>query len=323
MPAGDPCFPKEVSSKKKGKAACRSFKGTYDIAGSLGAFFIEEEAEFLTNPIKNCIWEEEYDFSDIDDDIYLDLYMQKNFRRKSKPKAQGGVAKKVWPSVEINNKKENVEQRLAAKQLKRRGHPELEKKSQQTPTEIVDCPAVGKDKKKKKWCKFRTSLDYQGVDYDSLLSASVDWAAVGNEHKKKKNRWGKHNPRNPPVAQRDCAAVSRNALTRQSDVIQSAPFLNDFLQLQDRDLTPEDYDLLLKLDELVAKKTIGADKLNSFEEFLAGQETIPEQCSICMDNFQIGERMKRLPCTHFFHADCIEHWLKTVSLNCPLDGLPV
>ncbi len=30
-----------------------------------------------------------------------------------------------------------------------------------------------------------------------------------------------------------------------------------------------------------------------------------EQCRLCLRSYQIGERVRRLPCRHKFHIDCI------------------
>jgi hypothetical protein len=38
------------------------------------------------------------------------------------------------------------------------------------------------------------------------------------------------------------------------------------------------------------------------------------QCTICFDDFNVGVR---LPCSHMFHANCIEDWL-TIGCSCPL-----
>lgn len=40
-------------------------------------------------------------------------------------------------------------------------------------------------------------------------------------------------------------------------------------------------------------------------------------CSICCQNFDIGNNMVRMPdCGHIYHADCINRWLK-IKVNCP------
>lgn len=37
------------------------------------------------------------------------------------------------------------------------------------------------------------------------------------------------------------------------------------------------------------------------------------QCTVCMDDFQVGDSARQLPCEHFFHQDCIIPWLNLVS----------
>ncbi|KAG4106686.1 hypothetical protein H8356DRAFT_449044 [Neocallimastix lanati (nom. inval.)] len=40
-------------------------------------------------------------------------------------------------------------------------------------------------------------------------------------------------------------------------------------------------------------------------------------CSICMENYKPGTRIKRLPCNHEFHPECITQWLETNN-SCPI-----
>lgn len=37
------------------------------------------------------------------------------------------------------------------------------------------------------------------------------------------------------------------------------------------------------------------------------------QCTVCMEDFQVGDSARQLPCEHFFHQDCILPWLNLVS----------
>lgn len=41
-------------------------------------------------------------------------------------------------------------------------------------------------------------------------------------------------------------------------------------------------------------------------------------CSICTDDFKVGEDVRILPCNHQFHALCVDPWLVNVSGTCPL-----
>ncbi|KXJ96936.1 hypothetical protein Micbo1qcDRAFT_229724 [Microdochium bolleyi] len=41
-------------------------------------------------------------------------------------------------------------------------------------------------------------------------------------------------------------------------------------------------------------------------------------CSICTEDFEVGEDVRVLPCDHNFHPGCIDPWLLKVSGTCPL-----
>ncbi|KAL5569545.1 hypothetical protein UlMin_026120 [Ulmus minor] len=41
------------------------------------------------------------------------------------------------------------------------------------------------------------------------------------------------------------------------------------------------------------------------------------QCSICLDEFEIGSEAKKMPCKHRFHSRCILPWLELHS-SCPI-----
>lgn len=42
------------------------------------------------------------------------------------------------------------------------------------------------------------------------------------------------------------------------------------------------------------------------------------QCTVCMDDFQVGDSARQLPCEHFFHQDCIVPWLNLASITSSL-----
>uniref|UniRef100_A0A0D9X951 RING-type E3 ubiquitin transferase n=1 Tax=Leersia perrieri TaxID=77586 RepID=A0A0D9X951_9ORYZ len=49
----------------------------------------------------------------------------------------------------------------------------------------------------------------------------------------------------------------------------------------------------------------------------AGEEGEGEECAVCRDGVAAGERVKRLPCSHRYHEECIVPWLD-VRNSCPL-----
>lgn len=42
-----------------------------------------------------------------------------------------------------------------------------------------------------------------------------------------------------------------------------------------------------------------------------------EKCTICLSEFEEEEDVRRLPCMHLFHVDCVDQWLST-NKRCPI-----
>lgn len=47
-------------------------------------------------------------------------------------------------------------------------------------------------------------------------------------------------------------------------------------------------------------------------------ESALDACTICLDDYEIGDKLRCLPCGHAFHANCIAKWLIERSATCPL-----
>jgi hypothetical protein len=48
-------------------------------------------------------------------------------------------------------------------------------------------------------------------------------------------------------------------------------------------------------------------------------ESLPDQtCSICIDQFQVGQFHRILKCKHCFHKKCIDTWFTKNHSECPL-----
>ncbi len=99
--------------------------------------------------------------------------------------------------------------------------------------------------------------------------------------------------------------------------------LDFLLDLQDREVTPEDYEFLLQLDESVPTKTVSDERVASLKTDTVLELHVDETCGVCMENYVVGETRKILPCGHVFHASCIETWLTHNSTKCPLDNIEV
>ena len=86
--------------------------------------------------------------------------------------------------------------------------------------------------------------------------------------------------------------------------------------LQSREITPEDYDLLLLLDEGVKPARASIDPSSYIKEQPAD---VTMTCSICIAEIERGETAALLSCGHGFHRACVEQWL-TRKAACPMCG---
>lgn len=100
-----------------------------------------------------------------------------------------------------------------------------------------------------------------------------------------------------------------------------------------RDVTPEDFDALLQLDNHNKKKTMDSSTLQKLdiilvEDYLKEQAsnnskpaTAAESCQVCLQVFsemkQKNVELRRLPCGHIFCKTCIDEWLTGSSAKCP------
>lgn len=81
----------------------------------------------------------------------------------------------------------------------------------------------------------------------------------------------------------------------------------------------------------VQRSATDADGTNSSSRFsMAGSEVTTASmmssdigdenlgCSICTEDFKVGEDVRVLPCNHQYHPSCVDPWLINVSGTCPL-----
>mmetsp|Transcript_25062 Transcript_25062/g.64724 ORF Transcript_25062/g.64724 Transcript_25062/m.64724 type:complete len:324 (+) Transcript_25062:46-1017(+) len=57
------------------------------------------------------------------------------------------------------------------------------------------------------------------------------------------------------------------------------------------------------------------ETINAIEEVDAS-EADEIECPVCLEHFQAGERLKRMPCKHAFHRECLAPWLERRA-TCP------
>jgi hypothetical protein len=80
-----------------------------------------------------------------------------------------------------------------------------------------------------------------------------------------------------------------------------------------RDLTTDDYDTLLVLDESNPKKTATEEQL---QKMVVVDAEPGSHCGVCLCSFD-GEA-KGLPCCRApFHEECLRKWLLDCKAKCP------
>eukprot|EP00929_Paragymnodinium_shiwhaense_P114540 TRINITY_DN82995_c0_g1_i1.p1 TRINITY_DN82995_c0_g1~~TRINITY_DN82995_c0_g1_i1.p1 ORF type:complete len:507 (+),score=50.60 TRINITY_DN82995_c0_g1_i1:88-1608(+) len=97
----------------------------------------------------------------------------------------------------------------------------------------------------------------------------------------------------------------------------------DIIDLMYRDLSPEDFDMLLKLDESVAPKNIAKKAMVDRLPSLDSDRCESQQCGVCLADYEPNTTVTVLPCGHAFHAQCIGKWLTQCRDTCPLCAAPI
>lgn len=161
------------------------------------------------------------------------------------------------------------------------------------------------------------SLQKRGLErfgFEIYQRRSEAHKATKNTHQ---TRGGFEKPQDPP-------SVLKYEL-RNDRIPKGQDYLSSLIDLQHRELTPEDYELLLLLDNSVAPKTVSSSVLEKIPSLTIEKLglSLSEVCSICMEQYESNVLVKKLACEHVFHSSCIDHWLLNSSQNCPLDGLAI
>lgn len=90
--------------------------------------------------------------------------------------------------------------------------------------------------------------------------------------------------------------------------------------LQGRELTPDDYDFLLSLDDTIEKKNILS--ATEAESLLVSTASGESECSVCLTDLESGDTCIMLACGHCFHPPCIRQWLMKGRDQCPMCNAP-
>jgi hypothetical protein len=126
---------------------------------------------------------------------------------------------------------------------------------------------------------------------------------------------------------RDYGSGYQHRLQLISQLIDSQTYgglINPHLRLAliDRDFNENDYEALLALDEdtpthrcrAASSEVISQLPISSFTR---QDLSIGKCCPICLENYEIGDPIKTMPCSHKFHSKCLAQWLG-VQATCPI-----
>ncbi|KAH7574194.1 hypothetical protein JRO89_XS03G0264100 [Xanthoceras sorbifolium] len=97
---------------------------------------------------------------------------------------------------------------------------------------------------------------------------------------------------------------------------------------QTRGATPESINALPTYKFKLKKSRSGSDRDNSSgagdggvvaagtdkERVISGEDAV---CCICLAKYANNDELRELPCSHFFHKECVDKWLK-INASCPL-----
>lgn len=94
--------------------------------------------------------------------------------------------------------------------------------------------------------------------------------------------------------------------------------------LQFREIDPEDYDTLLRLDEASNKEEcISDERFNLMPVRLCSSLEVGSYCAICLSKFNQHSECVVLPCEHILHVDCGRNWLTKHKNVCPIDNTKI
>ena len=117
------------------------------------------------------------------------------------------------------------------------------------------------------------------------------------------------------TAQGQQAQIPATAAQRQEQLLR---------RLQTREITPLELLILREFVEHLQQTRAGASALeidaHTASWTVDDVSKLPEelrQCCVCLDDVEVGQQVRTLPCLHTFHAACAEEWLGKKKV-CPL-----
>ncbi|KFO21670.1 E3 ubiquitin-protein ligase RLIM [Fukomys damarensis] len=74
---------------------------------------------------------------------------------------------------------------------------------------------------------------------------------------------------------------------------------------------------LLNDDDDDQQSGLTKEQIDSLAMRSSGENDELKTCSVCIREYTEGDKLRQLPCSHEYHAHCIDHWLSENS-TCPI-----
>ncbi|OLY85284.1 RING finger protein 165 [Smittium mucronatum] len=73
----------------------------------------------------------------------------------------------------------------------------------------------------------------------------------------------------------------------------------------------------IKVTIYADKNRVATETGNAYENQEQTQTNYDLDCLICFEKINIGEDIRRIPCLHMFHRECLDQWLLERVGSCP------
>lgn len=100
-------------------------------------------------------------------------------------------------------------------------------------------------------------------------------------------------------------------------------FQEEVIDLMHRDLRPEDFEMLSKLDERLPKRNVAHSDFVDILPRITAKDCGVSECRVCLTEVAPTTVLAKLPCGHAFHPGCISKWLTQCKNTCPLCSKPI
>ncbi|CAH0513363.1 unnamed protein product [Peronospora belbahrii] len=135
-----------------------------------------------------------------------------------------------------------------------------------------------------------------------------------------KHEWMENDQQQRIQTQLGVIQISRTLYEQlDSDVLQ--------LLMSTRDFDGNDYERLMRLQELNERQHESAtlQKIQQLPIVIVTNSLLQAfenaRCTVCLSAFQVGDRVRMMPCFDRFHPECIDPWLREKGC-CPICKLP-